>query len=338
MERFPLGSAVDVLDGSLASAWSALDGNTAGSPYLPPSIPGNALDHPTWDASEAAPPFYEVFNGITYFDNSWGHYGQLYPYETFATITRNFWKANFPAFKDLGGVNLDDQPKVIKMYGMGNNFPGNTGDYANDDNTRGSINTNIPLTAFSETAPAGTYPDSGSWTKIEWMQGVDIPDSATKVKFGAYIRVEEDDDFRANNCGGVYIWQDVSATSDPEVYVNSIICKRDADTINLVTGTQSTGFNSTQQWSGMTEVQETIPDYDYPSTRKNNITHVQSIDYVNSSNYRQFRRIEKEVTLQTGTSRKLGFGMFFAENQANLDGAAVNTGSIDFYNSFVVFE
>ena len=328
-------ASVNLLNGNLASAWNY--GKPGGSNRLIPSIPGNALFKPTWNATEDAPPFYETYNGVTYFGNSWAHYGQLYPYDTFATVTRNFWKANFPAFKDLGGVDLDDQPKVIKMYGMGNNFSDNTGDFANDDNTRGSTNTNIPLTAFSETAPAGTYPDSGSWTKIEWMQGVDIPDSATKATFGAYIRVESDDDFRANNCGGVYTWQDVSSTADPEVYVNSIICKRDADTINLVTGTQSTGLNSLQQWSGMTEVKETIPDYDYPSTRKNNITHVQSIDYVNSSDYRQFRRIEKEITLQAGTSRKLGFGMFFAENQANLDGAAVNTGSIDFYNPFVVF-
>ena len=47
--------------------------------------------------------------------------------------------------------------------------------------------------------------------------------------------------------------------------------------------------------------------------------------------------MEKEITLETGTSRRLGYAMFFAENQDNLDESGTLTGSAQFYNPFVQF-
>ena len=321
---------INLLNGGLASAWS--NGKPNGNNELVPSIVGNALFAPTWDVPEATPPFGNTFNGIMYFNKSWAHYGQLYTSDSsFEAYTGNNWLANFPAFKDLGGSNLGDQHKVLKLFGAGTNFPSNTGDKANTSNTRGTDGTgqNIALTAFSETAPAGTFPDSGSWTKHEWGQGIDIPDSATKVKFGAYIRVPSDDEFRALNCAGVYIHQTVSTTT----HVNAVVVKRSADTLSLVTGVQTTGVNSAQQWSGLGD---TITGSNYPN-RDNTIADIGSITYVDSDDYRQFRKVEKEITLETGTSRRLGYAMFFAENQDNLDESATLTGSAQFYNPFVQF-
>jgi hypothetical protein len=322
---------VNVLNGSLACAFN--DGRPTGSNELVPSIVGNALFTPTWDVPESAPPFGNSYNGVLYFNKCWAHYGQLYTSNfNFQVLTSNNWLANFPAFKDLGS-NLGDQHKVLKLYGGGTNFPDNTGDKANTSNTRGTDGggENIALTAFSETAPAGTFPDSGSWTKQEWGQGIDIPDNATKVKFGAYIRVPSDDDFRANNCSGIYIHQTVSTTT----HVNAVVVKRSADTISLVTGAQSSGVNSAQQWSGLSD---TLQGEIYPN-RDNVIADIGSITYVDSNDYKQFRKVEKEVTLETGTSRRLGYAMFFAENQDNLDEAdpAIPTGSTSFYSPFVQF-
>jgi hypothetical protein len=333
MERFPLGSAVDVLDGSLASAWSALDGNTAGSPYLPPSIPGNALENPTFDVAESTPPTYNEFNGVLYF-NEWAHYGQLYPSDSdFKTHGATNYLANFPAFKDLGGINLDDQPKVLKIFGAGTNFPSNTVN-VNTNNARGYPN--IPLTAFTDSAPAGAFPDSGAWTKNEWSQGVAIPDSATTVKFGAYIRTPADDLFRDLNCGGVYIWQDTAVAPPANVYINAIVVKKPTDTINLVTGTQTAGLNSVQQWSGLDDATSGFPaKY---ALRWNDTVNIQSIDYKSTNDHQQFRKVEKEVTLQSGTGRRLGLGLFFGENQGNLDESGNPTGAIQFYNPFIVFE
>jgi hypothetical protein len=330
MERSPLGSAVDVLDGSVASAWSALDGNTAGSPYLPPSVPGNALENPTFDVAETNPPTGEAFNGDLYFDN-WRHLGQLFIHDAdFKTYAGTFYLADFPAFKDLGGENLGDQPKVISLYGSGSNFPDNTGDKVNTSNNR--TYPGVPLCGFSETAPAGTFPDSGAWCRHEWSQGVAVPDSATKVTFGAYIRTPADDLFRDLNCGGVYIWQDINSAPPTNVYINAIVVKKPTDTISLVTGTQSVGLNSQQQWSGLEDSGGAL--------RWNDTVNIQSIDYKSTNDHQQFRKVEKEVTLQSGTGRRIGLSMFFGENQGNLDNAEppINTGSIQFYNPFLIFE
>ena len=322
---------VNVLNGTVGSAF--VNGKPAGDNELITSITGNALFTPNWEVAESAPPFGNSYNGVLYFNKCWAHYGQLYTSDfNFQVLTSNNWLANFPAFKDLGSP-LDDQHKVLKLYGGGTNFPDNTGDKANTSNTRGTDGggSNIALTAFSETAPAGTFPDSGSWTKQEWGQGIDIPDSATKVKFGAYIRVPSDDDFRANNCSGIYIHQSVSTTT----HINAIVVKRSADTISLVTGAQSTGVNSAQQWPGLGD---TLSGSNYPN-RDNTTTDIGSITYVNSDDYRQFKKVEKEITLETGTSRRLGYAMFFAENQDNLDESdpAIPTGSTSFYSPFVQF-
>ena len=323
----------NILNGTLAAGWDGIRGRPTGENELIPSIPGNALLNPTFDVAESNPIVYDGYNGSLYF-NKWAHYGQLYTNDLdFKTHGATNYLANFPGFKDMGGVGLDDQPKVLKMFGAGTNFPDNTTN-VNTSNSR--TYENIPLTAFTDTAPAGTFPDSGAWTKNEWSQGVSIPDSATTAKFGAYIRTPSDDLFRDLNCGGVYIWQNIAASPPANVYINAIVVKKPTDTINLVTGTQSAGLNSIQQWSGLDDSLSGSP-LRY-ALRWNDTVFVQSIDYKSTDDHQQFRKVEKEVTLQSGTSRKLGLGLFFGENQGNLDESGIPTGSIQFYNPFIIFE
>lgn len=321
---------VNVLNGTLGSAF--VDGRPAGDNELIPNIPGNALANPTFNVAESAPPVYDSFAGDIYF-GEWGHFGQLFTNNgDYKTNAATRYLANFPAFKDLGGVDLGDQPKIVKLFGTGTNFPSNTGDKVNTNNAR---TYEAPtLVGFSDGAPASSFPDSGAWCRHEWSQGVAVPDSATKVTFGAYIRTPADDLFRDLNCGGVYIWQDTAASPPINVYVNAIVVKKPTDTISLVTGTQSTGLNSQQQWSGLVDEK----DGDHYDLRWNDTTIIESIDYKSTSDHKQFRKVEKEVTLQSGTSRRLGLAMFFGENQGNLDESANPTGSIQFYNPFLIFE
>ena len=67
-------ASINILNGSLAAAWN--NGRPGGSNRLIPSIPGNALENPTFDVAES-PPFGNAFNGVVYF-NKWGHFGQLF--------------------------------------------------------------------------------------------------------------------------------------------------------------------------------------------------------------------------------------------------------------------
>lgn len=322
---------VNVLNGGLGQAWN--NGKPAGDNELIPSIPDNALDNPTFDVSESSAPNGATFNGVVEWGGKWGHYGQLYVSSGDAkTFTGNAYLANFPAFKDLGYSNLGDSPKVISLYGSGTNFPTVTGDQANDDNTR--TYTEFNLQGMSSVAGAQTYPSANAWTRHEWSQSVNVPSDATKATFGAYLRVPETDELRALNNGGLYLWQDTAASPPTDVYVNVICARVDGQTYTFVTGAQTQGISSQTQWSGLNN---TIASGEY-GFRWNDDVDIQSVDYVNTSTLRQFRRVEKEVTLQgSGSGRKVGLSMFFGENQSYLNASGTPSGAIQFYNPFVQF-
>ena len=322
---------VNVLNGTIGSAF--VNGKPGGDNELITSIPGNALENPTFDASETSAPNGATFNGVVEWGGKWGHYGQLYVSSGDAkTFTGNAYLANFPAFKDLGYTNLGDQPKILSMYGAGTNFSV-SGDQANDDNTR--TYTEFNLQGMSSAAGAQTYGTASAWTRHEWSQSVDVPSSATKAKFGAYVRVDETDDLRPLNNGGVYLWQDTAASPPTNVYVNVICIRVTGQTYTFVTGAQTQGINSQTQWSGLNN---TIASGEY-GFRWNDDVNIQSVDYVNTSDVRQFRRVEKEVTLQgSGSGRKVGLSMFFGENQTYLNASGTPSGAVQFYNPFIIFE
>lgn len=328
---------VNVLNGSLACAFS--DGKPTGDNELIKSIPGNAIMKPTFNFPDLEPPFGECFNGVRYF-GTWWHFGQLYLSDNnFATYTGNNWSANFPAFKDLGGANLDNQSKVLKMYGAGTNFPDNTGDKANTDNTRGSTDSNISLVGFSETAPAAAFGSSSVWTKHGWCGTVNKPNigspAVATITFGVYVKVPSDDDFRDKNCGGMYIHQNASAVEQEDQHIDAIVIKKSTDSMSLVTGQQSSGLNSLQQWSGLNAGftrNATV------GNRKDDITDIRSITYADSSDFRNFTKIEKTVSNQTTPSNKVGFELFFGENQSNLDESGTPSGAIHFYNPYIIFK
>lgn len=327
---------VNVLNGSQACAFSG--GKPSGDNELIKSIPGNALYAATMDVREY-PPFGSAFAGSREFW-SWGQLSQLYTSSVADTKTfvGNNFLANFPAFKDLGGPLVDDQKKVLKLFGAGTDFGVTSGDNNNNNNSRsytGSSQTNrIPLVGMSETTTIGAFPDSTCWCRNEWSQGLSIPSNAVTAKFGAYVRVPEDDDFRAKNCGGVYIGQWTNNTYPTEYTINAITVKRSEDSFSFLTGQQELGLISQQQWSGLNT---TFPEAS-DKRRWNDRTNIQSIDYKDSSDYRQFNKIEKTVTLAgSGYGRRMIFSCFFGENQGNLDDSGTPTGAIHFYQPFIQF-
>ena len=87
-------------------------------------------------------------------------------------------------------------------------------------------------------------------------------------------------------------------------------------------------ITSQQQWSG-------VGDTNDGGLRWNDVSIIQSIDYESTSDHQQFRKVEKEVTLQSGTSRRLGLAIFFGENQGNLDESG--TLILVLYNFIILF-
>ena len=312
-------ASINILNGSLAAAWN--NGRPGGSNRLIPSIPGNALENPTFDVAES-PPFGNAFNGVVYF-NKWGHFGQLFTSDfDYKTHVGNAYLANFPAFKDLGGV-LDDQPKVLKLFGAGTNFPSNVTN-TNTDNAR-----TFPLSGMSFTATPGTYPDGGTWVRQGWSQGVAVPDSATTVTFGAYVRIPSDDQLRDLNVVGCYINQNTGSSN----YVNAMYIKEDGQMFSF-----KTGSGNANHWSGLGDDITAGGNTEYP-VRYNTVSTIQSITPYLQSEFSQFKKIEKTVTLQAGTNRRLTFEMFFGENQDYLTPVSAPTpsGAGLFYNPFVLY-
>ena len=309
---------VNVLNGTIGSAF--VDGRPAGDNRLIPSIPGNALDNSTFDVAES-PPFGNAYNGVVYF-NKWSHFGQLFTSDfDFKTYVGNSFHNNFPPFKDLGGGSLDDQPKVLKLYGAGTNFPSNTTN-TNNNNAR-----SFPLSGMSFTAIPGTYPDGSTWTRQGWSQGVAVPDSATTVTFGAYVRIPSDDQLRDKNVVGCYINQSTGSNN----FVNAMYIKKDGQMFSFHTGSANKNH-----WSGLSDSINSNSNTEY-SIRENNVCTIQSITPYLQSEFAQFKKIEKTVTLQSGTNRRLTFEMFFGENQDYLNGSGTPSGAGLFYNPFVTY-
>ena len=295
---------VNVLNGTIGSAF--VDGLPAGDNRLIPSIPGNALVNPTFDVS-ASPPFGNAFNGVVYF-GKWAHFGQLFTSNSdYKTYVGNSYHGNFPPFKDLGGGTLDDQPKVLKLYGSGTNFP-DADVNTNNDNAR-----SFPLSGMSSTTTPGTFPDS-----------------ATTVTFGAYVRILETDKLRDLNVVGCYINQDTGSNN----FVNAMYIKEDGQSFTFATGTLND-----KHWSGLQDIDNSGGGSDEYGIRYNTTSTAQSITPYNQSEFKNWRKIEKTVTLQAGTSRRLSFEMFFGENQSYLSppSSPTPTGAGLFYNPFVTF-
>jgi hypothetical protein len=312
---------INLLNGGLASAWS--NGKPNGNNELVPSIVGNALENPTFDVV-TSPPFGNAYNGVVYF-GKWAHYGQLFTSDfDFKTYVGNSFNANFPAFKDLGGGELSDQKKVLKLFGAGTNFPDNT---TNTNNNNGRA---FPLSGMSFTTLPQTYPDGGTWTRQGWSQGVAVPDSATTVTFGAYVRIPSDDQLRDLNVVGCYINQDTGSNN----YVNAMYIKENGQMFSFKTGSGLNKFH----WSGLSDSLDTNGNTEY-SIRNNNICTVESITPYFQSEFAQFKKIEKTVTLQAGSNRRLTFEMFFGESQDYLTPVSTGTpsGAGLFYNPFIVY-
>lgn len=319
------------LNGSSACAFS--DGKPSGNNELIEGIPGNAVKLPTFNVYEGLPPFGNAYNGSPLvWGNVWKHYGQLYTSDfDYKTYLGNNWLANFPSYKDLGSTALSKQSKVLKMFGSGTNFPNNTDvNKQNIDNSRGATDTNIPLVGFSETSPAASFGSDSVWSKHEWFQEVKRPNDAVTMKFGAYVRVDENDDFRDKNCGGVYTWQKGSSQEQYTDTINAIVVKKSTDSMNLVTGLIDTEVDSYQQWNGMLAH---APEYPRKSTR----TDIQNISYVDNTDCRNFRKIESTITLIGYNHGDVGIGLFFGENQSNLDESGALSGAIQFYCPFIQF-
>jgi hypothetical protein len=282
-------------------------------------------------------------------------YGTQWKFYSPVFISNNDWKQAFgftyhlpyPPYLNTTSLvpspanwqDIPEIPRAFKMYGQGT-------DFAVPENQDSDRTYNEPpivgLTNNSTNITSNTaWRDAGTWTKYDRQQSVTT--TADVVKFGAWIKCNPNDLFRQLNMGGLYLWQNTSTASTPGggtpsiVYVNAMVVKRASHTPNLKTGTVSTQSPNQghYNWGGLSHLEPTTASTT-TKYRWNDTLTVQGIDYYDAEDTAVWTRIEKTVTLQGTGMKQIGLATFFAENCSYLDGGGELSGSIEFYNPYVI--
>lgn len=224
--------------------------------------------------------------------------------------------------------------KAVKMFGVGNDF----GLELNQNADRTFAEPPIVGLKNKTVDDTTAWGDTGTWTRYDRYQT--IRTTADTITFGAWVRCDPNDALRQLNMGGLYLWQDVSGslTGPRTVKVNAMVVKRASNTPNLDTGQLATGQGH-YHFSGMNHLEgEKSWEYTgYDKYRWNDYLTVEGIDYYDAEDLGSWTRIEKTVTLQgaSGSMKRVGLAMFFAENCSYLNGDGTLTGSVDFYYPYV---
>lgn len=258
-----------------------------------------------------------------------------------------------------------NQKRIVKLYGFGQTFIDNydplpTAYNYNRVNRRAfdvDDYEDQPMMCVSghlgDTVP--DFPSAKAWVKYEvWSDKIDVPADAITCKFGVFIRCPYDDLFRDDNFGGIYAQEHRRVTNhNDEVITHFIAVHKRGNQPELKDGTIITSSDRIQdnatgefireaqfQWGGLA-CDETAGSTAGEEWKRNSFVIRNSIPtgkYEEAENFRRFGKVERTFTLEDhATYRKLCIGLYFCENQTNLDNSGIKTGSIDFYQPFVQF-
>jgi len=345
---------------------------TALGGLLAESTLSNELDNSLYGMNNY--PVWTTFNGFkpssdaSYINNAgtwktfayWRHYSALYN-DYYGSYIGNqlLDRAANANNADRGDHELlpfysGSEPRVLKIYGAESLFSGNagrgpvndnadrgngtTGEFTNQNNTRVIGNTGSSQSGNYITGSIGTgtsMANTSLWTRYDWTQIVDIPDSATTVKFGAQIKVAANDKLKTFNFAGIYCAED-NYTSNTRV-VNYFRVKANSSPYSLATGTLSSSA-SPYNWSGLTTSGATDSSGNNLKIFTPASTIANELATLNQNDYEEFEKVEYSFTPQSGTGRKMSFNLFFSESAYYLYAAAGDpTGGFQVFDPFVEF-
>lgn len=238
------------------------------------------------------------------------------------------------------------QKRGVKMFGLGSDFGLTTLNRDPDRSytTGGGETPIIGITDSSVTiSPVSTWGDVKTWSRYDRFQTVTT--TASSITYGAWVRCNPNDLFRALNMGGLYLWQDVSPslTGARTIKVSAMVVKRSANNVSLHTGSLPHPPSGLAQghfnWSGMNH-RYGEQNWQYANVDKyrwNDQSSVDNLDTYDAEDLSTWTRIEQTVALSGNGLKRVGIAMFFAENCSYLlanDGEV--TGSIEFFSPFVL--
>lgn len=281
----------------------------------------------------------DAYKGIA----DWIHYSPLFN-QGYGSFVGNQFLFHYTPY-ELDGFDGDLVPRIIKLFGANQLWVGSIN---NDDADRGaSTFGEFTDGAYSRMVSNTTTAISGinAVTDIdndnlfirtcEWQQQIAIPDGTTSVKFGARIRVPSNDDFKDGNWAGIYCAEDRNPTAGVYVrYVNYFGIRKSTESWSLPTGSLSSAI-APYNWNGMSTDYGTGNDIKYFTHTACNATQHAML---NTSDYRDFKKVEYTFTPQSGTNRRMSINLFFAEKGPNVhDAPPGNTGGFQVYDPFVEF-
>lgn len=321
------------------------------------SKPNNSLDNGRFFKKNY--PVWTSWNGVYYDGNyinnlglykglaNWIHYSSTYN-QGFSTYVGNQFLEIDPARPNttnrMGTIahsplNFGSpyQNRIIKIYGVEDYFPTNyptgarqtqltrsstlTGAYPNTyGHPRFVSNTTAdPSTTDLNSSSSAMY-HYNHWARHEWTNIVSVPDSATSVTFGAWVKIASDDKLKWPNWAGIYCTQDTAINTNfgtATRYVNYFGIKKSNDSFTRPTGTV-TGMEANYNWNGVaTNV--------LPSSSGGNVKylaattlHITEHEMLDEDDVEEFVRVEYTFDLESGTNRKMGVSIFFAESIGNM--------------------
>lgn len=262
-------------------------------------------------------------------------------------------RMNSPDGNQLLGFDASVQHRIIKLFGAGNLYKTGFGGQLNNNLTRsnnltgayaGSAGSPRLVSNTTNTSSGVLNGNSNTlnyhfhWSRHEWRQVVSIPNSSTGVKVTAMVKIAPDDKLKQYNWCGIYCTEDsydAPSLGTGSRVVNYVGIKKSTDTYTRKTGTL-TGLDAQYNWNGL---QTTNPAsgtnfyYFTPTT-----TYVIEHDMLDEDDFEDFRKIEFSFQLVSGTNRKFGISLFFAESIGNMNAASGDpTGGFQVFDPTVEF-
>ena len=251
--------------------------------------------------------------------------------------------SNFPSSEGA-------QKRVLKMFGQGGTI--NDFNKVFDRATDGFGGfTTTPMTSITnDTASGSGVYYSGSWVKYEITQRIDntdrsvnsIPDGATGVVFGCYVKVPKSDPLRERNFGGVHIVR----TTPSNVYVDVVEVKgsdffQTGISQDGTYGANVSGPSAAYNWGNgreaYTNVSLTPPfiqeRWGQAGTRK------RLHQAILQDDAREWTPISGSFKIDDAVfGSSINFSIFYAENHTYLESDGISAGSIHFAQPFMFFK
>lgn len=275
-------------------------------------------------------------NGSPLALNGWKHYSPTFTnIANYKSLAPKYFLKAYPPYAI--GESGSAGNHLIKQFGIASTLIS-----FNNDFNRAFPDPPMRQITSTPTTPGTTTTD---WTKYEMYQMVAIPVEATVVNFGAMMLCPANDDLRPYNFGGIYIfagngfvwsvdWAAICGSSVPVLPTEGL-----ATYTNYLTASSYSRF----MWAGPdSTLGNRVNDSLY--LRGSNIAlSGTSSNHLLASDYRTWKQLNVRVPLPLGgpggavSNTNLGFSMYFAESRGYLNGDGTPTGSIWFYDPYVVF-